>query len=107
MECTRVLPKSRGANRAGLAPAKSDLAAKTNPEGVPVFPTTFFQSEKWYIDCITHFGRVIVKMLVVTFTKFDTEVMAPNIPKRNGSTCLTNAKKPLKKVPRLNNQITS
>ena len=28
-----MLPKSRGANRAGLAPAKSDLAAKTNPEG--------------------------------------------------------------------------
>ena len=33
MECTRVLPKSRVANPARLAPAKSDLAAKTNPEG--------------------------------------------------------------------------
>ena len=39
MECTRVLPKSRVANRAGLAPAKSDLAAKTNPEGTPSVDT--------------------------------------------------------------------
>ena len=43
MECTRVLPKSRVANRAGLAPAKSDLAAKTNPEGESL--SLFFPSE--------------------------------------------------------------
>ena len=34
MGCTRVLPKSRVANPAVLGPAKSDLATKTNPEGL-------------------------------------------------------------------------
>ena len=90
-----MLPKSRVANPARLAPAKSDLAAKTNPEGFwgvlgyshAVLNPTFSEKCKLYIHTKTQvFGSQTQAGLLRTCAARPLLLRAPPRAKREIAT---------------------